>query len=92
VKYVMFKLEDGRELPVVFPKEMVHSLVAGAVVHMLRRHHKVTATPVSAGDCSFHAFSCTGESTTLRLKAREDDRDEINQIDYSNGMPFEAAD
>lgn len=86
MKYVMFKLEDGRELPVVFPNEMVHSLLAGAVVRMLHRPHKVRATPVSAGELSFHAFSCSGESTTLKLKAREQDRDAVNGINYTCGM------
>jgi hypothetical protein len=90
VKYIVLQVEnpDGvdLELPVIFPDALVHRFVAEAMVHVLRRRHDWVAVPVSAGSINLHPFSCSGESETLKLKARPQDRDLIAGLDYSHGV------
>lgn len=82
MKYVIFRKEMDTvnvEYPVIFPNYLVHADVAAAM----------TATgapldgfkPVAAGE--YNGFACSGESSTLGLKSREEeDAHIIHSADY----------
>lgn len=82
MKYVMFKLPDGRELPVLFPEALVHADVAAA----LRRVRELRlAVPVAAGTAQMVCLVTCGRSETLNRESRREDRDAITAIDYTHG-------
>lgn len=75
MKYIMFKKKmQGGELthfvPVIFPSNLVHAMVAESMTvdtGPLRGY-----TPDSAGEYSPMSGECTGSSETLKLEANED--------------------
>jgi hypothetical protein len=70
-KYIIIQ-RDGREFPILFPKDLQHS-------EMVPAH---AGTPVSAGFFQFvspDVVLATGESITLRLSARDQDADIIKR-------------
>lgn len=87
MKYVMITGKVGDlELtyPVIFPDNMVHSIVAEAIVKAMNEaDSNITYGVGSAGHVTLLAESCYGESTTLmrRSKGKEDKRI-INGADH----------
>ena len=61
MKYVMIRVTNGdvqRDLPIIFPDILVHSMVAERVVDMLVRDHSVDlAQVVSAGEIQMDVAS-----------------------------------
>lgn len=79
-KYVVFQYVWGdvqHHYAVLFPENLVHSLVAEAQRHYKHGTEKnwVRAKPVSAGMCSFvgSRVSCSGDSESLGMKPHDDD-------------------
>lgn len=75
MKYIVFEtIPEGDELkrtiPVVFPKEMVHSIVSNVIVLMYHHSHKTRIKPVGAGEYCLFKRTCSGGSSTLDLESR----------------------
>jgi hypothetical protein len=91
MKYIMFRCTsyDGSkiEIPIIFPKMLVHRLVAGQLASMLRNQHNYEEVKVvSAGETNIHCFSCSGKSESLEVEARPQDREMIDQHEFHNGI------
>jgi len=90
MKYIMFRTQIGSEeqlIPVIFPKQLVHKLVASAMVPCLR-WHGLEAEPASAGEVTIFGaeVSCHGQSETLKLQSRPEDAAVIHNHDYLFGI------
>lgn len=95
MKYIMFRkqyapTEKGQKplyqlVPVIFPTNMVHSVVAEAV---LKTEGMERAKVRSAGELTFGflGVTCYGHSTTLKAKAHRDDGRIINMHDVLHGL------
>lgn len=110
MKYVVLKVTDHRstcdeqdtvrEVPFVFPEELVHSMVAEAMTKMLTREsweakRYRTVEPLSAGflhSMTFAAgaktgFFCHGRSESMKLSSRPElDSRLLVNYDYSHGI------
>lgn len=93
MKYIVLQTENGdiqKELPIIFPDELVHSEVYKALVRSSDPNSDLIITGcVSAG--SINSFDinprCHGESTSLKIKSREETDDElIKMMDYFHGI------
>lgn len=109
MKYVVIKVEDYpttdpraeaiiREMPVVFPEHMVHSMVYDSLAHMLRlevlgtkRRRELSC--VGAGFMSSTVFPaigdsfCHGKSESLNVKSRGTEDDALfSMYDYHHGI------
>jgi len=87
-KYIMLEHDTEQatsNYPIIFPGHMIHSDVAERVmrVPILNQIHRLQ--PVSAGFINFIASGCSGESESMRLASRPEDRAIINLMPYSNG-------
>jgi len=85
MKYIVLRVQD-QELPVIFPEQMIHSLVAEALSKM---PSMAGAVPVSAGQLSSLDIGsgCHGNSTTLGLSSRGVQDDQLIQMmDYLHGI------
>lgn len=90
MKYIMFKTELGGEqqlIPVIFPNQLVHMLVAEAMIPCLTKH----GYPIklaSAGEVTIFGteITCHGKSETLNLAANPNDAAVIHNHDYVFGL------
>jgi hypothetical protein len=93
MKYVMFRVKHGavsRDVPVMFPDILVHQEVARAMMPCMRRHFdNANISLVSAGDFDQMDCKCSGESTSLGLKARPEDGNIILTYAYLHGIVAE---
>jgi hypothetical protein len=89
-----------QELPVIFPKDMIHARVAEALVEMLKGEINPEAGDVkieviAAGELAYPITEkprCGGHSETMGLKSRgEEDAELIRFMDYSSGLGRERA-
>lgn len=77
-KYIILRV-GGRDVPIIFPDHLVHSLVVDAMKQYYIKEARELGrewgpiTPVAAGSVDLTVESCHGESTTLNLKPREND-------------------
>lgn len=68
------------EIPIVFPENLVHSVVAEGFIGVLQKHYpEKVIRPIAAGFVTSTVFGgqhCYGESETLKMSSRggEDDR------------------
>lgn len=91
MKYLVLRAKTGgltHEIPFIFPNNLVHRLVAGAVKSTLRAHRYTAIECVSAGDYAPSLDgACSGKSTTLSVESRgvEDER-LIAMCDYGAGI------
>lgn len=92
-----------REVPIIFPNELVHSYVAGAMQLVVEAHdpkkdlrpkqlegflERGVAPVVSAGFLEGMATAITmGESESIGVKSRDEDARIINNYPYEKGMP-----
>jgi hypothetical protein len=90
MKYVVIRVDHGdvgREIPVIFPESLVHSLVADAIMQM---EGVVEFKPrvVSAGEVFIDdGIDCLGGSETLGVKSRgRKDDILIRSINYMHGI------
>jgi hypothetical protein len=95
MKYIMIETtpqndQERRFIPVIFPKELVHSEMAKAVGLMLARQGIGPCRIRSAGQVNTPfepgTMQCYGESGTLYVKAHPDDTDIVRLIDYHHGL------
>ena len=98
-KYIMFS-NGLRDVPIIFPKEFVHSLMSEAFLS-IKEHERFT--PVSAGELSIEGtqsgilsfrFICFGESSTLNLKSRSIDSSIVTNHPWefgSNGFSMPVS-
>jgi hypothetical protein len=90
MKYIIFKTTLGGQdqlLPIIFPNQLVHALVAEAMIPCLIKHGYPTE-PVSAGTVTIFGteVTCGGKSETLKLKALPGDAAVIHNHDYCFGL------
>lgn len=92
-KYIMFRDKHGREFPVIFPSNTIHSDTASAMQMAYRNtelsNHKTDwdcPVPISAGICQVVVLSVSGNSETLKVESREQDRRIMNTHNYTNGV------
>jgi len=89
MKYIMIEVEKPvrRRIPIIFPNDMVHAIVAEAILSKAKTMNWQNAKVVSAGDCSVMDVECSGHSSTLKLSS-DSFKDEriINNIDYLHGI------
>lgn len=93
MKYIVLRTqgEDPEwEIPVIFPKELVHQHVAEAVATILRTHHQIDAQPVAAGECAVRLPRVGGNSESLKLASRPQDKILVETHDYLHGLVDEA--
>ena len=78
MKYIILKWASV-EVPVVFPDLLGHSTVAEGIKAKMNKDIPKDVTIISAGFCKFEIFSAKafGESTSLKLKAREVEDSEL---------------
>jgi hypothetical protein len=82
------------DVPILFPDELVHAMVAGAMSSCLAKHYPGSQIyPVSAGEVTITRspngddVSCSGASQTLGLCTRgEYDEALISGINYNKGI------
>jgi hypothetical protein len=89
MKYVMLKIEEKeitRLVPVIFPDFIIHSDISSAVRSVLKKVHNMDSEVHSAGEINLLDCSCYGESSTLKVKSREEDGDVILRYDYFLGI------
>lgn len=96
MKYIVLKgiNENGgtiieKEFPFIFPQELIHQDVAKRMQHLLMMEHEYEGIEVvSAGECNLfgNKINCSGESTTLNVKSREEIDDLlITTYNYNHG-------
>ncbi len=101
MKYLVFEVHHEHvitEVPVIFPKLMVHAMMAQFLNVALSRHYPNCAIkPISAGEVIWQRSSlgdlvtCSGHSETMKLVSRGDrDSALISGIDYSAGISTEV--
>lgn len=94
MKYVVIEVtisDDVREMPIIFPNALVHSVVADAVIVGMQEQWKnAKYKAVSAGEISSMDVgdgSCSGGSETLKLKSRGKLDDHLIRMhDYMHGI------
>lgn len=94
MKYIVLEQKFGgmtREYPIIFPEALVHADVAEALIKTMQTTlPKAKVKAVSAGTVNsldMLDINCHGESTTLGLKSRESqDNNLIKMMDYSHGI------
>lgn len=91
-KYVMWEA-NGAMVPILFPNTLIHAEVARYAGGAVRQHVIATrpnnwsSSVVSAGFVSsLLVTGVHGESETLGIKSREEDRGFINTWPYTHGM------
>jgi hypothetical protein len=91
MKYIMFEIEMEelkRFVPIIFPKLMVHKIVAQGFIPILRKHNWAGKIR-SAGELHYDQFGdviCSGGSETLNTIYHEDDAKIISTYDYTFGI------
>ena len=95
MKYIMFESDLGAELkqyiPVIFPNNIVHSIVSDFMLAALAEH-QFECKVRSAGFVRFDAttrgilVTCSGESETMGVKSHPEDGDIIEMNDYAHGL------
>jgi hypothetical protein len=88
MKYIVLEQDLGeglkREVPIVFPNCLTHSLVAQA---MVKSEELTGARPIAAGFIDMDANVCFGESESLKLKSRDiKDRLLLDTHDFLHGL------
>jgi hypothetical protein len=96
MKYIMFEHEiEGQKqlIPIIFPEQLVHELVARYMNVCFVRHGFQTK-PVSAGFISVFGtkLTCSGNSETLKLESKSSDAAVIHNYDYTCGTELPGLD
>lgn len=89
MKYIIFRTTVAgavRELPVIFPEELIHVEVAQRLERLILEAGNGDCTPIAAGFVRTDAVFCTGQSETLNLASRgSKDKKLIESFDVSRG-------
>jgi hypothetical protein len=86
MKYIMFiaKIQgNNRRIPIIFPDSLCHIDVAKALKDIVG-----TSKVCSAGEINIIVISTHGESTTIGIKAKEEDAEIINNYNYFHGIEY----
>lgn len=90
MKYVVFKtVVNGveRELPVIFPEELVHAQVAARLERLINESGDGSAQVVAAGMIRVDSVVCTGRSETLSRNSRGSrDKKLIEEFEVTRGF------
>ena len=89
MKYIMVQVEKPvrRVIPIIFPNEIVHKLMADAAIGMLRDHHRLNKCKVvGAGEIHIGGVNCGGKSESLKVRSKKSDAQTILGIDYFCGI------
>jgi hypothetical protein len=91
MKYICFETTLGGEkqkIPIIFPKQLVHAMVAEAMIPCFAAHGLGILLPVSAGEVTIFGteITCHGKSETLKLHADPRDAATIHNHDYCFGL------
>ena len=85
MKYIIFRDRKlNREIPILFPNDLVHLEVAQALTKVVG-----TSIVVAAGEFSSLAIDPEdfgGNSTSIGIKSRALDGDLISGLDYNHGV------
>ena len=85
MKYIIFRDRKlNREIPILFPNDLVHLDVAMALTKVVGTSIVVAAGEFSSLAIDSEAF--TGESISIGIKSRALDGDLINGFDYNHGV------
>lgn len=94
MKYIVMRVEDedpkkmSLEVPFAFPTIIVHSCMAAQMAALLHMQYPTSAKiyPISAGEFSSLGWNeCHGESTSLKLKSRGEEDDQLfSMCDYGS--------
>ena len=102
MKYVMFEVRMGtliKHVPVIFPNDLVHSMVAEALTTYRCKPFGdeevgdlvIEGKVVGAGEVSVEVGKAHGFSSTLCIGPQEGDDSTINTIDYLHGLVEEEG-
>ncbi len=94
MKYIVLKTNINgkivREVPIIFPKDLIHSDVAEHMMHMIivsNKHTPIHVEVVSAGFIHVDEVVCSGKSETLDIKSRKEVDDKlISEYDFQHGF------
>lgn len=94
MKYIVFRQQMGeglaREIPVIFPNELVHASVAEGLQRAIMEttgRKDILPEIVAAGECNRVDCDCTGGSETLGVDSRYSvDERLISTHDYFHGI------
>ena len=91
MKYIVVSVRRGTsimEFPIIFPEVLVHADMAVSLSPMFLRMFPDAdeIKPISVGDFSSYGMMIqpSGESETLKLKSRREDRELIAMCDYGS--------
>lgn len=90
-KYIVVQVQTGsiaREVPILFPEQMVHALVAEVTKPLLRAHGWTVGEVVAAGECTLTVHSTEGVSKSLKpnVYARDGDAQWLTMYPYHHGV------
>jgi hypothetical protein len=86
-KYIMVQV-DETAIPIIFPDRLVHKDIWQRTAKLFYDQSKMK-DPEVVGAGFIHCLSildCSGESETLDIKARPQDRQLINNFPYESGV------
>jgi hypothetical protein len=90
VKYIVMVRKTGslrRELPILFPNELVHQHVAKALLGLPGNPYGFENRVASAGDVVFSRVACSGRSESLNIATRgKEDETLIWGVEYGFGV------
>ena len=87
MKYVFLEKKNKGDntatmYPIIFPNGLIHADIAEAVCVFIKEKYGDDLFVTSAGEIYVGVSSVGGNSTTLQLAARPEDKGYINTIDY----------
>jgi hypothetical protein len=86
MKYIMYEQDLGdikRKVPIIFPDSFVHR----DINQMIKAHPNYRdLKPVSAGQCVIDCSGTFGDSETMNLESKKDDKEVIMAYDYLHGL------
>lgn len=91
MKYIVMqrKISDDmiREVPIIFPNELVHAHVAKALLNLPGNPYGFLNKVAAAGDVTLDGAFCGGRSETLKIGSREAEDDRlIFGVEYGFGV------
>lgn len=90
MKYIVMQRKVGetiREIPILFPNELVHQHVAKALLALPGNPYGFLNKVAAAGEATLDEVHCHGGSETLKIQSRgEEDARLIFGVEYGFGV------
>lgn len=95
MKYIIVKVDssgDSREWPIIFPDNLIHSIMADAMRRYFYKEAEAMGHPlphvetVSAGAISIDVLYVGGKSESLKIESKDGDYNFISCLEYNHGM------